>query len=240
MRFSQLHMQNFRGIRNLDIAFEPDMTVIIGRNGAGKTSVLDALASFMELILVSIKGMNTRTTHSSISLEDVRFETKSLSLQVQLQIEDEGSKSIQQHELKIEFDGGPTLPIRLMRDVFQKLPKEIGPTLNYIYYRQNRVFATESTTDRNDPERVSIRISFDMISWTKSFERSAICKHGGIDAMHRKPAWCETRIQAIVTLNSKRFAILSGKLTVSKTLPILQLNPDKACILSRTTTRRCM
>ena len=154
MRFSQLHMQNFRGIRNLDIAFEPDMTVIIGRNGAGKTSVLDALASFMELILVSIKGMNTRTTHSSISLEDVRFETKSLSLQVQLQIEDEGSKSIQQHELKIEFDGGPALPIRLMRDVFQKLPKEIGPTLNYIYYRQNRVFATESTTDRNDPERV--------------------------------------------------------------------------------------
>ena len=129
MRFSQLRMQNFRGIRTLDVAFEPDMTAIIERNGAGKTSVLDALASFMELILVSVKGIGSRSTHSSISLEDVRFGTKNLSLQLQLEIKDEGSDSAQQHELRIDYDGGLALSSRLMRDVLLKLSKGMGPTL---------------------------------------------------------------------------------------------------------------
>ncbi len=44
MRFTSLHISDFRGTRELEIHFEPDLTVIVGRNGAGKTSILDALA----------------------------------------------------------------------------------------------------------------------------------------------------------------------------------------------------
>jgi len=51
MRLTGLHMSNFRGTREMKISFEPDLTVIVGRNGAGKTSILDALAMTIGLAL---------------------------------------------------------------------------------------------------------------------------------------------------------------------------------------------
>ena len=51
VRFTTLYLKDFRGIRELNIEFEPNMTVIVGRNGAGKTSILDALCMFMKLLL---------------------------------------------------------------------------------------------------------------------------------------------------------------------------------------------
>ena len=47
MRFTSLHMKDFRATRDLEIGFEPDVTVIVGRNGAGKTSILDALCTLI-------------------------------------------------------------------------------------------------------------------------------------------------------------------------------------------------
>ncbi len=40
----ELHIQNFRGIREASITLDPRVTVFFGRNAAGKTTVLDALA----------------------------------------------------------------------------------------------------------------------------------------------------------------------------------------------------
>ena len=42
MRITRLHIENFRSIRNLDIALG-DTTVFIGPNNAGKTAILEAL-----------------------------------------------------------------------------------------------------------------------------------------------------------------------------------------------------
>lgn len=44
MRVERLVLQNFRGIRDMDLEFHPKLTVLVGRNGAGKSSVLDAIA----------------------------------------------------------------------------------------------------------------------------------------------------------------------------------------------------
>jgi len=44
MKFKKLVLQNFRGIRNLDLKFHDRLTVLIGSNGSGKTSILDAIA----------------------------------------------------------------------------------------------------------------------------------------------------------------------------------------------------
>lgn len=44
MRVDQLNLANFRGFRQLDIQFEPDLNVIAGVNGVGKSAILDALA----------------------------------------------------------------------------------------------------------------------------------------------------------------------------------------------------
>ena len=44
MKFKRLTLQNFRGIRNLEVEFHDRLTVLLGSNGSGKTSILDAVA----------------------------------------------------------------------------------------------------------------------------------------------------------------------------------------------------
>ena len=43
MALERLQLTNFRGFESLDLCFEPDLTVLVGVNGCGKTSVIDAL-----------------------------------------------------------------------------------------------------------------------------------------------------------------------------------------------------
>jgi len=42
MRLTKLHIENFRGIEKFEISFLDQFTVLIGENGTGKTSILDA------------------------------------------------------------------------------------------------------------------------------------------------------------------------------------------------------
>jgi putative ATP-dependent endonuclease of OLD family len=50
MRLSSVRIQNFRGIRDLTFELEPDVTVLIGENNSGKTSVLEALRFGLDTI----------------------------------------------------------------------------------------------------------------------------------------------------------------------------------------------
>ncbi|QDG64430.1 AAA family ATPase [Pseudarthrobacter sp. NIBRBAC000502771] len=51
-----LTIQNFRCFEYLEIDFHPSMTVLVGVNGAGKTSVLDAIAVMLSTILREFGG----------------------------------------------------------------------------------------------------------------------------------------------------------------------------------------
>ncbi|WP_168879724.1 AAA family ATPase [Rhizobium sp. P28RR-XV] len=53
MKIDRLFLQEFRGIPKLEIAFDDRITVIVGRNGQGKTSILDALATILQSIQLS-------------------------------------------------------------------------------------------------------------------------------------------------------------------------------------------
>lgn len=151
MRFSQLHMQNFRGISELEIDFERDLTVIIGRNGAGKTSLLDALASFMELMLTSALGPNFDPV---LSLQDITFGTQILSMRLQYEADRGASKSLVRDDLEVNYEGGLAYPSHLMRDVLMKLPEELRSSLNFVYYRQNRTCESDNDVRTRDPERI--------------------------------------------------------------------------------------
>lgn len=51
MRLKRLTLENFRGFESLDLELHPQLTVLVGANGSGKTSILDALiVAFTELI----------------------------------------------------------------------------------------------------------------------------------------------------------------------------------------------
>ena len=43
MRLSSVRIQNFRGIKDLTLELEPDITVLIGENNSGKTSIMEAI-----------------------------------------------------------------------------------------------------------------------------------------------------------------------------------------------------
>ena len=49
IKIKEVSISNFRGFENLNLEFQPDLTVLIGENGAGKTAVLDCLASLLTL-----------------------------------------------------------------------------------------------------------------------------------------------------------------------------------------------
>ena len=45
MYIKTLHLEAYRRFRDFDIDFDPSLTVIAARNGQGKTTVLEAIAS---------------------------------------------------------------------------------------------------------------------------------------------------------------------------------------------------
>ncbi len=67
---NELQIRNFRCFTELTINFEPDLTVLVARNGAGKTSILDAAAIALGTVFVRIKGQDLKPP--SFEVTDVR------------------------------------------------------------------------------------------------------------------------------------------------------------------------
>lgn len=59
MYLSSIHIENFKGIKKADIEFDRSVNLIIGDNGTGKTSVLEAVSVALGGFLSGIDGVNT-------------------------------------------------------------------------------------------------------------------------------------------------------------------------------------
>lgn len=69
MRIDTLTLTNFRGYERLELKLHPQLTVLAGVNGAGKTSVLEGLAVALGTWFLGFDGLSQR----SIALSDVRL-----------------------------------------------------------------------------------------------------------------------------------------------------------------------
>ena len=69
-------IKNYRGIKDLELSFEmePGVTILLGDNGVGKTSILEAIATGLSGYLEGISGSSPR----NISKHDVRIHTEAL------------------------------------------------------------------------------------------------------------------------------------------------------------------
>lgn len=72
MYLSKIHIENFKGIKSADFTFSRSMNLIIGNNGTGKTSVLEAIAVSLGGFLAGIDGV--KTIH--FSKDEIRQETQ--------------------------------------------------------------------------------------------------------------------------------------------------------------------
>lgn len=59
MYLSHIHIENFKGIKSADFDFDRSVNLIIGNNGTGKTSVLEAVSVALGGFLSGIDGVNT-------------------------------------------------------------------------------------------------------------------------------------------------------------------------------------
>ena len=56
MRIEKIRYTNYRGLKTGELSFEKDITLIIGKNGVGKTSVLSAVAIALSWIISRLKS----------------------------------------------------------------------------------------------------------------------------------------------------------------------------------------
>lgn len=117
MRIDTLSLKNFRGFPSVDFDFHPKFNLLVGENGSGKTSVLDALSVAAGSWFLGIGGYDTRHIQDS----DIRKlairngETTTFEGQYPVAVEAEGSIDgpfLQTESLKwardIEKAGGKT------------------------------------------------------------------------------------------------------------------------------------
>lgn len=60
MKINTLYIRNFKGFKQEEFSFDPNMSVLIGDNGSGKTSVLDALSFVLGTFFLGIDGVPSR------------------------------------------------------------------------------------------------------------------------------------------------------------------------------------
>ncbi|MGM9569397.1 MAG: AAA family ATPase, partial [Phascolarctobacterium sp.] len=60
MYIKELNLENFKGFDNLDIFFHPQLTVLVGVNGSGKTSILEGIAIAISTMFVNMDGLTAR------------------------------------------------------------------------------------------------------------------------------------------------------------------------------------
>jgi len=144
-RFSSLQISDFRGTRELDVRFEPDLTVIVGRNGAGKTSILDALAMTVGYACSRATEMYPGSFGVGPWARHVHAGAASSKLAVQCEFaaDQSAEPSTEALTLKIDRDlGAFELPFRKNGAILGMLPalrlQPKGP--GTIYYPQARGF----------------------------------------------------------------------------------------------------
>src|SRR5437879_5064572 len=86
MRVTKLKLANLRAIEAAEFRFQPGFNLIVGVNGVGKTSVLDALAVCLSAV---VKRLNrVRTAVKSFVLDDIRIGADVLDVECGVQIGD--------------------------------------------------------------------------------------------------------------------------------------------------------
>lgn len=65
MYIKTVTLQNFKGFENTEVDFHPDLSVIVGANGSGKTSVLEGVAIAVSTMFVKMDGLSGRNIDKS-------------------------------------------------------------------------------------------------------------------------------------------------------------------------------
>lgn len=74
MHLKKITLNNFRYFKHLEIELHPKVTVLVGENGAGKTTILDGIATALSPMLTYLSSANQRLSGRGIEDTDFRIE----------------------------------------------------------------------------------------------------------------------------------------------------------------------
>jgi predicted ATP-binding protein involved in virulence len=74
MRLKSVTLKNFRSFEHIKVDLHPRLTVIVGNNGAGKTALLDGIATALTPVLTHLSSANQRLSGRGIKDADFRIE----------------------------------------------------------------------------------------------------------------------------------------------------------------------
>lgn len=75
MKLNGIKIENYRCFKEAEINFDKHVTLIVGKNGTGKTAILDAVAVSISTFLLGVDGGISR----SILKDDARYEFHDLN-----------------------------------------------------------------------------------------------------------------------------------------------------------------
>lgn len=85
MKINSIRIQNFKGFEDKKFSFDPHMSVLIGDNASGKTSVLDALSFVLGTFFLGIEGVASRPLKNH-EKRKVIFSPESVEIQLPFKI----------------------------------------------------------------------------------------------------------------------------------------------------------
>jgi predicted ATP-binding protein involved in virulence len=85
MRIDELHLENFKKFAVQEIDLHPNFTLLVGENGAGKTTVLDALAVAAGVWLVDPPDSTLISSGRNILPSEIRLEPQTKGDRIQFQ-----------------------------------------------------------------------------------------------------------------------------------------------------------
>ena len=80
MKIKNIHIKNFRSAKDLDIDFDDNLNVLVGVNGAGKTTILETLTLCMSWLIKRIQRQNS--SGLMISDSDIRYDSEFASIRI--------------------------------------------------------------------------------------------------------------------------------------------------------------
>ena len=200
MILDTLKLSDFRGITHLEMPLNERLTVIVGKNGAGKSSILDALS----ILLCGYRNM-WRTPQIGVSAlqpeqSDIAYSKYSYAIEGLAVAQDENNKTFTQ-SLSLGSDGRKNH--KFLTQLFSTPTPKEEPL--FVYYRQDRNFHTKKNRNQqyiNSQEEIRQNsLAFDLSAipqlgvWMDKLDAQEARRHRDVEKNYRDP-----RLEAIRSL----------------------------------------
>ena len=81
MKLNRVQLSNYRGFESIDLPLHDNVTILVGNNGSGKSSVLDGIAIGLASVFLGLEGESSGSIHKN----DVRIQTFELGSRLERQ-----------------------------------------------------------------------------------------------------------------------------------------------------------